>query len=255
MDSQSGTLRSRSHPSGDGVLWLVLTLFAVFYSSDALATSIAEVKFGEMCHRAESIFWGTCVGIESRRDVSSGNIYTYTRFEDVEWVKGEIGSSDGGSSGGGSGDGGSSDGGADAGGPGENGSTFELRTFGGEVDDERLTVQGMPRFEIGKRYVLFVQGNYRNVCPVIGWHQGCFGLEQSGENSSATGRSVLLEGDAQEAPSDSVPEYDTVVTWDGRRVSLSAFLEAVRAERSAVEDAEQAAGGGETASDEAGGQP
>jgi hypothetical protein len=63
--------------------------------------------------------------------------------------------------------------------------SLTLRLGGGAVGDTRIVVSGMPRFQVGKRYLLFVRGNGRHVSPITGFNQGVF------EISDAHGRTVL----------------------------------------------------------------
>ena len=43
-----------------------------------------------------------------------------------------------------------------------------LQMLGGKVGDEELTVSGAPKFQVGDEDVLFIQGNGRNISPLIG---------------------------------------------------------------------------------------
>ncbi len=49
-----------------------------------------------------------------------------------------------------------------------------LRLLGGQVGDERMIVEGMPRFRVGDEDVLFVSGNGHAVCPLYGMMHGRF---------------------------------------------------------------------------------
>lgn len=53
-----------------------------------------------------------------------------------------------------------------------------LEFLGGTVGDERMTVSGVPTFEIGDRAVLFVTGT-RAASPIVGHHQGRFPVNVS----------------------------------------------------------------------------
>ena len=114
-------------------------------STDVSATTVREVPFDRMCERAERVFCGTVLASRAERDARTDAIHTFTTFGQLEWIAG-----------------------------GDDGDTYTLRTLGGEAEGEKLIVHGMPRFEIGVRYVLFVRGNRHYACPVVGWRQGCF---------------------------------------------------------------------------------
>ena len=62
--------------------------------------------------------------------------------------------------------------------PSDRPDTYTLRLLGGTAEGETLIVHGMPRFEIGSEYVVFVRGNNHYVCPVVGGRQGCFRVLQ-----------------------------------------------------------------------------
>lgn len=49
-----------------------------------------------------------------------------------------------------------------------------LRLLGGQVGDERMFVEGMPRFHPGDEDILFVSGNGRSICPLYGMMHGRF---------------------------------------------------------------------------------
>ncbi len=131
---------------GAAACWVVALLCA-----PVCATTIVERTFDDLCDRAEEVFCGRVASVVSRCDAPTGTIHTYTTLDELVWIKGDDGEP-----------------------------TFTVRTLGGTVDDESLVVQGMPQFEIGRRYVLFVRGNQRVPCPLVGWHQGSFGVAEDG---------------------------------------------------------------------------
>jgi hypothetical protein len=64
--------------------------------------------------------------------------------------------------------------------------SLTLRLDGGAVGDARVQVSGMPRFEVGKRYLLFVRGNGKHISPITGFNQGVFEIIEKG------GKTVLI---------------------------------------------------------------
>ncbi len=138
------------------------------------ATTILKRSFDDVCARAEDVFCGTVASVQSRLDHQSGTIHTYTTFENIDWILG-----------------------------GDGQLRYTVRTLGGTVGGQSLVVDGMPRFKLGQRYILFLHGNNHYACPVIGWHQGCF---------------RIVEGDHRGRPQ--------IETYAGRRV-LSAGPEGV----------------------------
>jgi hypothetical protein len=49
-----------------------------------------------------------------------------------------------------------------------------LRLLGGQVGDERMIVEGMPRFQVGDEDILFVRDNGRSICPLYRMMHGRF---------------------------------------------------------------------------------
>lgn len=57
-----------------------------------------------------------------------------------------------------------------------NAPTLTLRVRGGIVEGRGLHVEGAPHFRPDERVLLFVQGNGRDLVPLVGWGQGMFRL-------------------------------------------------------------------------------
>lgn len=51
-------------------------------------------------------------------------------------------------------------------------SPVELTFLGGRVGETEMRVDGMPQFEVGREYVIFVSPDKQLACPVVGWTQG-----------------------------------------------------------------------------------
>lgn len=47
-----------------------------------------------------------------------------------------------------------------------------LRLFGGRKDGRSQRIAGMPEFRVGDAEILFVRGNGRELCPLVGVHHG-----------------------------------------------------------------------------------
>lgn len=128
-------------------------LFVLFLSTAATqATTYIKLTFDGLCDRTELVFAGTVALVEYARNPENQNIYTFTTFEDIHWIH--------------------------PGDPSDQRDTYTLRLLGGTAGGETLIVHGMPRFEIGSEYVVFVRGNNHYVCPVVGGRQGCFRILQ-----------------------------------------------------------------------------
>jgi hypothetical protein len=56
---------------------------------------------------------------------------------------------------------------------GDPGSTFTLEFLGGTVGEQSLTVEGVPQFQTGERYIIFSESPDKAVvCPILGLDQG-----------------------------------------------------------------------------------
>lgn len=50
-------------------------------------------------------------------------------------------------------------------------SPLVLDLVGGRIGDEELTIDGAPKFKVGQESILFIQGNGRQIVPLVGmWH-------------------------------------------------------------------------------------
>lgn len=68
--------------------------------------------------------------------------------------------------------------------------TIALRQPGGKVEGRRVVIPGLPEFEPGQRYLLFLRPGYGDVGdPVVGVNQGFFSIVTDG----ASGREILLD--------------------------------------------------------------
>ncbi len=55
-------------------------------------------------------------------------------------------------------------------------STIEVRLLGGQVGEVSMQVADMPEFEVGRTYILFLAGNHRTFCPLVGVMHGSYPL-------------------------------------------------------------------------------
>jgi hypothetical protein len=125
--------------------WAVPTLVLALLSSVPPAAAIVAVKrsFPELVDRAEQIIIGTVQEVTEGPD-DSGSPATFVTLGDLDVLKGDVGS------------------------------TLTLRLYGGRMGDRMVRIPDMPRFTVGERYVLFIAGNGRDLCPLVGVWQGRF---------------------------------------------------------------------------------
>ena len=64
-----------------------------------------------------------------------------------------------------------------------------LRFVGGRIGRRVLEVEGMPEFQQGQKYLLFVNDNGKAGCPIVGWAQGVLHFSRD----ARTGQTVLLD--------------------------------------------------------------
>jgi hypothetical protein len=62
-----------------------------------------------------------------------------------------------------------------------------LRLLGGQVGDETLQVDAMPELQVGDDVILFIDGNGRRICPLVGWGHGVYQVR----HDNSTGREFL----------------------------------------------------------------
>jgi hypothetical protein len=106
---------------------------------------VVQRDFPDLVARAEQIVAGTVTGIKQAADASGAPV-TLVTFADLTVLKGDVGD------------------------------TLTLRFYGGEIGDVVVHIPDMPKFNIGDRAVLFVAGNGRDVCPLVGVWQGVFNV-------------------------------------------------------------------------------
>src|SRR5579862_963016 len=126
---------------GIASLLLVLTLLA----PSAPAMVVVSRDFPELVSRADQIVAGIVTAVTEEQD-ASGNPWTLVTLSDLTVLKGDVAS------------------------------TLTLRFYGGSRGDQVVHIPDMPAFTTGERALLFVAGNGRDVCPLVGVWQGRFRL-------------------------------------------------------------------------------
>ncbi len=71
---------------------------------------------------------------------------------------------------------------------GPQGDTLTLRLLGGRVGRARMEVLEVPEFSVGEEAVLFIAGNGRVFCPVVGGEAGRYRIVRSGAGTCAVQR-------------------------------------------------------------------
>ena len=126
-----------SFPAAVAVVGLGLSMPA-----PAAATVAVKRDFPDLVARAEQIVIGTVTAI--REGDESGTPSTYVTFSDLSVLKGDVGAD------------------------------LTLRFGGGRSGPYAIQISDLPTFQVGERAVLFVAGNGRDICPLVGVWQGRF---------------------------------------------------------------------------------
>lgn len=118
------------------------------------ATTLAPVTLEEQIEDSAQIFRGRVISTRGVEEATAGGrrIVTFVQFAPVASYKGHVSAN------------------------------FELRFLGGKVGDIEMRVDGMPEFEVGKEYVLFVAAEGNRACPVSGWSQGSLPVDQAADS-------------------------------------------------------------------------
>jgi len=119
-------------------LWLALGFAGV-----AGATTLVSKTAADLVDDAQVIFTGTAVHQEVVPSKDGHFPFTFVTFDVHETFKGRVRQGE-----------------------------VTLRFHGGELADHEVVIPGMPTFEVGETYLLFVRNNGSTASPVVGWFQG-----------------------------------------------------------------------------------
>jgi hypothetical protein len=137
-----------------------LCAITCLFLATAKATTVIPPTFGEMADRADLVFVGKVAGSRSEwRSVGADQvIFTLVEFETQEVLKGNAGAK------------------------------LTLQFLGGTVGNTTLEVADVPRFNVGDRVLLFVEGNGAQFCPLVGVFHGKFGVRKD----EKSGRDIVV---------------------------------------------------------------
>lgn len=148
-------------------VFLVLATI-LFLAVSVQPTTLIYKSVDDLVKESDGIVMGTVKKIEAHMN-QEGEINTYVTFGNLKLLKGSY-----------------------------QGKEFTLRMEGGLVEKaikgkkekERigLLVHGSPTFQTNERVVLFVQGNGRNIVPLVGWGQGLFRIKET-----KTGKKIITD--------------------------------------------------------------
>ncbi len=145
-------------------LALVMTLVMLGFSMPTSATSVRSITLEQLSTRAKIIFYGEAISNEVKKDSQSGRLATFTQFKILEPIKGET-------------------------------KTFHtIKQIGGSDESStiRRRIHGVPKFTVGKQYVVFLPGKSKlGFSSPLGLQQGSFSVTKvNGENIVSNGRDL-----------------------------------------------------------------
>jgi hypothetical protein len=145
------------------------------------ATTVMQMNFDDVVHKAQLIFEGRVIAVESRQ-TGPRAIHTIITFQVLDVVKGNYEQS-----------------------------TIELSYLGGRVGNREMWVAEMQIPAVGEAGVYFV-GNPGEtmIHPLVGWSQGHYRIERSSSGAAgvttAQGRAVTGVGGTSAQPMTVLPE-------------------------------------------------
>ena len=156
------------------LLLLGAAFIALCLSGLVQATEVIPPDFKTMVHRAEIIFQGRVTNIRSEwsGEGNQRSIVTYVTFDVTRTLKGKPSS------------------------------TYVLQMLGGTVDGQAMEIDGVPKFQVGDRTLLFVEHNGTQFFPVVGIMHGYFRVQADPQ----TGNDIVFKYNGQ--PLQSTAEID-----------------------------------------------
>ncbi|MFP4498208.1 MAG: hypothetical protein ACLFQV_08350 [Vulcanimicrobiota bacterium] len=130
---------------------LLTTLISSLFITAVSATTLVKLDFQEIVSRAQTIISGKVINLENKVHTRNGKKipYTYITISVNDKLKGNSGSD-----------------------------IYTFKYEGGVIPEEeiRLTIGGMPEFEVGQEVFLFLNNDDSLVSPIVGFSQGRFSI-------------------------------------------------------------------------------
>lgn len=108
-----------------------------------------------------------------------------------------------------------------------------LRMMGGKIGDDEMILEGAPQFKVGDESILFVQGNGRQIYPLVAMMHGLYAIKREADGSEIVTRSnhMPLHDTAEVAlplTSGGVAEVQRRLGGKGSALTPAAFVEQIR---------------------------
>jgi len=131
------------------VIVLTGSLCCVIAASSG-ATVLKQANLTQLTTKADLIFAGKVLAIDSQWDSSHSKIWTHVTFLVNEVIKGSSTQKE-----------------------------VTLKLPGGAIDAEniRMKVDGVPEFKVGEEVLIFCSHDPKRICPIVGWYQGQFKIK------------------------------------------------------------------------------
>ncbi len=172
-----------------------------FATTNARATVLIETDLDYLTTKADLIFSGTVISVDSQWDDSYSKIWTYVAFSVKDIIKGTLDDGE-----------------------------ITIKLPGGTVaaENKQMKVDGVPEFKAGDEAVIFYSNDPKRMCPIIGWYQGSIKMhfdEAIGERvvEGKEADKILLR--RQSAPSSLGEKTDTGVTYGQFKDEIERIME------------------------------
>lgn len=163
MANHSITLSSQPVGARPSLLCAVLLLLGLLSAAPAYSLTVVPRSFDELVQLADVVMVGTVQDVRSEfaDNDPDQNILSFVSFKELQIIKGEVPTQE-----------------------------YTLQVPGGVVGRFAQNYPGIPQFQPGQRYVVFIRGNHRDFFPVVGVTQGVFQVLTDGQ-----GRQVVVRDD------------------------------------------------------------
>jgi len=131
-----------------------IIIFCLLIAQPVMATTIFPITLTQLSKTANIIFYGKVIKNEVRLDSYSGRVATFTAFEIIEPIKGNIKTS------------------------------HQIKQVGGQLPGSNVVhkIPGVPTFNLGKEYVIFLPRTSKSgFSSPVGLEQGRFSVYEKND--------------------------------------------------------------------------
>ena len=153
-----------THPARAQVSLLgAILVVGLLLATPSHGLTVVPRSFDELVQLADTVIVGTVQDVHSEfaDNGLSQNILSFVTFDELQEIKGRVPTQQ-----------------------------YTLQVPGGVVGRVAQDYPGIPLFQAGQRYVMFIRGNHRDFFPVVGITQGVYRVLTNGQ-----GRKVVVRDD------------------------------------------------------------